>query len=237
MIKTVIFDIDDTMYDYTGGNRRGLEAVRDYCLAYLDITGETFLLAMDKAGKRMEERLGKDNAAIHNRLLRFQCMMELLDRPIFPHALALSNLYWQTLLEGMNPQPGLIKLLEDLKKRRIAIGAATNMTAYVQYKKLERLKVTPFIHWLVTSEEAGAEKPNPGFYKCCLEKAGCRAKECLFIGDSQRGDVQAPVEMGMHALWYRPLESLHEDRSGAYKSIRSFEDCMGEVFWESFKEE
>ena len=31
MIKTVIFDIDNTLYDFVRANRFGMEAVRDYC--------------------------------------------------------------------------------------------------------------------------------------------------------------------------------------------------------------
>ncbi|MFT4105696.1 MAG: HAD family hydrolase [Lacrimispora sp.] len=237
MIKTVIFDIDGTMYDYTTGNRRGLEAVKDYCLNHAGITGEMFMPAMAKAGKRLEERLGKDNAAIHNRLLRYQCMLELLDKPVFPHALAMSDSYWGTLLEGMSPQPGLLEFMEDVKRRGKGIGVATNMTAYMQYKKLEKLGAASYMDWLVTSEEAGTEKPSPGFYEICLEKAGCRASECLFIGDSLNGDVQAPKESGMHALWYCPAETPGENGTHSHRFIRSFEECMEETFWKNFEEE
>lgn len=237
MIKTVIFDIDGTMYDYTAGNRRGLEAVMDYCLTHLGMTGEMLMPVMEEAGKRLEQRLGNDNAAIHNRLLRYQCMLELLNKPVFPHALAMAAAYWGTLLEGMSPQSGLLEFMEDLKSRGMEIGVATNMTAYVQYKKLEKLGVTSYINWLVTSEEAGAEKPSPPFYEICLEKARCRADECLFIGDSLKGDVQAPGESGMHALWYCPEEGPGENGSENYGFIRSFEQCLEERFWKNFKEE
>ncbi len=37
------------------------------------------------------------------------------------------------------------------------IGVATNMTAYMQYEKLEKLGVTSYINRLVTSEDAGAD--------------------------------------------------------------------------------
>lgn len=37
------------------------------------------------------------------------------------------------------------------------------MTAYVQYRKLEAIGVTSYIDFIVTSEEAGAEKPHYHF--------------------------------------------------------------------------
>lgn len=107
MIKTVIFDIDDTMYDYTGGNRLGIEAVNKYCAQNLGITEEIFRQALVQSKVRREEVLGVDNAAVHSRLLRYQCMLEILDMPVFPHAAAMSRIYWETLLDSIRPQPGL----------------------------------------------------------------------------------------------------------------------------------
>ena len=44
------------------------------------------------------------------------------------------------------------------------------MTAYVQYRKLEAIGVTSYIDFIVTSEEAGAEKPHYHFFDICVEK-------------------------------------------------------------------
>ena len=53
--------------------------------------------------------------------------------------------------------------MKELKKRKIRIGIGTDMTAYVQYRKLEAIGVTSYIDFIVTSEEAGAEKPHYHF--------------------------------------------------------------------------
>lgn len=39
------------------------------------------------------------------------------------------------------------------------------MTAYMQYRKLEKLNLLPLIQFMVTSEEAGAEKPDMKFFE------------------------------------------------------------------------
>lgn len=234
MIKTVIFDIDDTMYDYTRGNRKGLEAVKSYCLLHLGIHGPVFHKALTEACGRMEKILGFNQAAVHNRLLRYQCMLELLGQPIFPHSANLCRAYWETLIEDMEPEPGLLKLLKSLKERGVSVGVGTNMTAWIQFKKLEQLNITSYLDWLVTSEEAGVEKPDPLFYQYCLKKAGCEAGECLFIGDSQKGDVMGPMGYGMHGLWYHPDRCRSEEKIGDYPAIKSFEECLSETFLENF---
>ena len=37
-----------------------------------------------------------------------------------------------------------------------------------------------------------------------MKKAGCPAKECLFVGDSLKKDVQGAVDAGLQAVWYCP---------------------------------
>jgi beta-phosphoglucomutase-like phosphatase (HAD superfamily) len=55
----------------------------------------------------------------------------------------------------------------------VRVGVGSDMTADWQFRKLERLGLLDRIDFAVTSEEAGVEKPAPGFFALCLEKAGC----------------------------------------------------------------
>ena len=45
------------------------------------------------------------------------------------------HVYWDTILEVMEPEPGLVPLLSRLKARGIRLGVGSDMTAYIQYKK------------------------------------------------------------------------------------------------------
>lgn len=202
-IKAVIFDIDGTVYDYALGNRLGLAALEDYGRRVLGVGEETLRGAVKQAEEELGGRLS-GTAASHNRLVRIQRALELLNKPPFPHALRMAGCYWNTLLDSARPFPGLIDCLCDLKEKGFLIGAGSNMTALLQYKKLERLGAAPFIHWILTSEEAGTEKPDPRFFKLCAEKSGCRPQECLFIGDSLKHDVLGARTAGMESLLFDP---------------------------------
>ena len=116
-----------------------------------------------------------DTATIHNRMLRFQCMMELLDQPLLPHVKTLACTYWDTVLERMEPYLGVEELFRTLHESGIRIGVGTDMTAYIQYRKLEELGLAPYVDMVVNSEEAGVEKPDSKFFGLCVEKAGCPA--------------------------------------------------------------
>lgn len=233
MIKTVIFDIDGTMYDYEGGNRTSLEAVRDYCLTQFSLPDESFWRIHREAQRMVCEKTGYDCAASHNRLIRFQCILERLEKPLFPHALAMYHIYWGTLLDNMKAYDGLLDFMDSLKRRGIGIGVGSNMTAYIQYKKLERLGAAPYVDWILTSEEAGIEKPAPRFFRYCAQKSGHNARECLFIGDSLKGDVEGALACGMEAWLYRPSgepdNRLRPEEERPYRIVRSFRECVSET--------
>lgn len=239
MIKTVIFDIDGTMYDFKAGNQAGINALKSYCQQNLGLEENQFIRVMKEAGKTAVERTGRGTAAVHNRLIRYQCMLELLDKQPFPHALAMCHVYWHRLFEHMKPYPGLSGFMEMLKGQGIRIGIGSNMTAYVQYRKLERLGVEMLPDWIVTSEEAGVEKPAPGFFKLCIHKSGCKPDECLFIGDSLEGDVEGALASGMKALLYG-CEPETGKTTGArtsgrqYGRVGSYYECMDPGFMERF---
>ena len=62
------------------------------------------------------------------------------------------------------------------------------LAAGFQHGKLAELGLERYIDVLVTSEEAGAEKPSARIFRMALKKAGCRASETLLIGDDRIKD-------------------------------------------------
>ncbi len=202
MIKAVFFDIDDTMYNYTYANQVAMEILEGYCISAFKISSEDFHATFAKGKKIAEDRVGSTCAAMHNRLIRYQCMLELWGFPILPYARTMAELYWKTFIDTMIPEDGLLTFLNDLKKAGIYIGVGTNMTAYVQYLKLEKLGVDRLIDGLVTSEESGIEKPAKGFFDLCVQKSGFKKEECLFIGDDLKNDVGGAKAAGLNSAWY-----------------------------------
>lgn len=226
MIKAVIFDIDGTMYDYESNNKIAIEALWEYCREHLELSHEAFREALREAGTIVSKRVGRDCSTRHNRLIRYQCMLELLGKPLFPYALSMYHLYWDTMLDNMEAYPKLLEFMESLKAGGILIGVGSNMTSYIQYRKLEKLGVAPFTDWILTSEEAGEQKPSEKFFRLCAEKCKCTADECLFIGDSLQADVRGALNVGMKALLAAPDGGTRESEDGEYCAIRSFGECL-----------
>lgn len=210
MIKAVIFDVDNTLYSYTEAHKAAFDVLAAYADRELGLPRPLFEKLHQKTEHELRLYMG-EVAALHNRCIRYQIMLESRGLPLYPHVLKMNDLYWDTLLDAAVPAAGAADAISLLKDRGILIGIGTDMTARIQFEKLETLGLLPFIDFLVSSEEAGAEKPAPSFFARCVEKAGCHARECLFVGDSMRKDVRGAVDAGLQAAWYCPDASENQE--------------------------
>ena len=80
MIKAVIFDIDNTLYSYEHSHEYGMRSLAAYCNRVFGVSEEETEECYKRANKIMMGRIGSETAAMHNRLMRMQCMLELWDR-------------------------------------------------------------------------------------------------------------------------------------------------------------
>lgn len=203
MIETVIFDIDNTLYDFNQAHAVAFKALQAYAERNLGMSAEAFADLHRETMKKLAEYMG-NVAAFHNRIIRYQNILEGRGISLHPHVLKMDELYWNTLIDAAVPFDGAQEIMGLLKKQGIRIGIGTDMTARIQFRKLTRLGLLPYVDFLVSSEEAGAEKPALVFFEYCVKKAGCKASECLFVGDSLEKDVLGPAAAGMQAVWYCP---------------------------------
>lgn len=203
VIRTVIFDIDDTLYHFREADAAAIDALAAYAAEHFGWPKERFRERHAEVRLALVERQGMSGSC-RSRILRFQQLLEEEGLPLFPHAAALHDLYWETLFSAMEPYEGCPEVVRELKERDLRIGIGTDMTAYMQLRKLEKLGVLPYVDFMVSSEEAGWEKPSQAFFGLCAKKAQCAPGECLFIGDNAAKDYEGALAAGMHALLFAP---------------------------------
>lgn len=202
MIRSVFFDVDDTLYPVKPSAVLALGRAEAYAVREMALSPERFRAEYDRAlARQLSAHAG--TVCYHSRVVRFQLVCESLGLPV-RHAARLAAAYWDGYLEPMRPFDGVAEVLGDLRSRGLRIGIGTNMTAEWQFAKLGRLGLIDSFDCIVTSEEVGVEKPAPAFYRFCAAKAKMAPEECLFIGDNPDHDVRGALAVGMKALWLQP---------------------------------
>lgn len=209
MIKAFVFDIDNTLYSYDAAHTAAFQAVTDCACRTFGLTPDEFAALHRRGNRLLQERVGSVTAAIHNRLIRYQIMLEELGQPI-RYAPELAELYWSTFLDAMRPGEGLDACISSLKAQGFRLGVGTNMTAEYQFAKLDRLGVLDAMDFMVSSEEVGVEKPDGKLFAFCARKAGCGPEACVFVGDSLELDARGALAAGMLPVWLCPEERACE---------------------------
>ena len=82
----------------------------------------------------------------------------------------------------------VLSTLKTLKEQNLTLGLLTNFDRDMK-PICRELGLEPYIDFVVTSEEAGADKPKPPIFLAALQQAGVNASEAVHVGDQYKLDV------------------------------------------------
>ena len=196
--KGILLDLDDTLYNYDIAHEEGTYAVLSYTSNLLNKSKNEIEYMLLQAKKSVKKDLS-GTAASHNRLLYFQRMLEGFNVNAQLHALKIYEIYWVTFLNSMQLYPGVNEFIEFSKG--IPICLVTDLTAHIQHRKLDKLGLCQHINFMVSSEEAGREKPDPYIFLLALDKLKLRKNEVIMIGDNFNKDIIGASSIGINSFW------------------------------------
>jgi putative hydrolase of the HAD superfamily len=185
----VLFDTDNTLYAYEPAHKAAMHAVRAKAARLFGIGEESFDQAFDTARTVIKERL-RETASSHSRLLYFQLMLESLglgSRVLL--ALDFEQTYWRTFLSNAKLFDGVKKFLDDLRIVGIPTAVVTDLTAQIQFRKIVYFGLDNYFDFIVTSEEAGCDKPHAPPFQIAIAKMKPRGACIWMIGDDARTDI------------------------------------------------
>lgn len=210
--KGLLLDLDNTLYDYDAAHAIALKESLKVFSAQFGLTERDALLAYEKAKSDNQIQLTL-TAASHNRLFYFQRMLESIGAFDVKTTLKLDAAYWDVFYEAMVPDPYVVDFLSENHLPKCII---TDFTAEPQYKKLIKLGIDPWIDHMVTSEEAGVEKPHPFIFMRALSKLGLKPEACLMIGDSYKKDCLGAQALGIDSIYYKGQKEKEEVAKGIF---------------------
>ena len=219
----VLFDLDNTLYPYEPAHVSALNAVKLKVSKNFNLQEQTFDEAFTKAKNLTKVQLG-NTAASHSRLLYMQKMLELLglgSQVLF--ALDLEQTYWRTFLANANLFPGAKDFLDDLRLNSIPTAIVTDLTAQIQFRKMIYFGLDHYFDCIVTSEEAGQEKPHAAPFQLALDKIQPKGSTIWMIGDNPKKDIGG-AKTAIHAVTFQKMHLGVELGMGDHSPDCSFED-------------
>ncbi len=220
MYKGILLDLDNTLYEYEPLHTIAYNKQVEYLESNFSLSKLEINKAFEQAKQRVKNNL-IGTAASHNRLLYAQVCCEILSINPLELSLKLYNIYWDTFLEHLSLSEGAIKMLN--KHAHLPICLITDLTAHIQHRKINRLKLSQWVDHVVTSEEAGHEKPHPYIFQLALKKLNLSPSEVCMIGDNYDKDAQGAKSLGIHAY-------VLTDKQTAEEGITAVSN-LGDIKW------
>ena len=105
------------------------------------------------------------------------------------------------LFEGMTFTlfDDVLPTLETLKERNFILGMLTNLSRDMN-PICRELGLEPYLDFVVTSGEVGADKPEPPIFLAALERAGVNAAQAMHVGDQYKLDVVGARGVGINPV-------------------------------------
>jgi putative hydrolase of the HAD superfamily len=195
MIKAVIFDLDNTLVDFMAMKRQAVDAA---------------IHAMRDAGFKLsaDEIRGRIDAIYKQRGIEFQSVFDELLYNEFSKIdykiLSAGVIAYRRAREAaLVPYPHVYMTLMELTKMQIKLAVVSDAPAKEAWLRLCYLNLHHIIDVVVTFDDTGERKPNPGPFKKALERLHVRPSEALMVGDWAERDVVGAAQVGMKTIFAR----------------------------------
>ena len=200
MVKTVLLDLDDTIFDFKACDREALSAALTKCglpFSAADITdynriNDSMWKLLEKGEIKREEL----------RTRRFELFLSRYKTPL--EASAFADLYMQMLSQTDVLIDGARELLEYLSQN-YRLYAVTNGYVQTQSGRIERADIGKYFNDIFISQIVGAPKPQKAFFDyCAAHIPGFSLDNTVLIGDSPTSDISGGNEYGIFTIRYNP---------------------------------
>ncbi|HUW20656.1 MAG TPA: HAD family hydrolase [Sedimentisphaerales bacterium] len=203
MIKTVVFDLDDTLYDEIDYCKSGLASVADFladlpetpnargifdCLWKEFTAGnrtKTFNAALDRLGIDYDEKLIRELVKVYR-----------------------NHVPKITL-------PADSKNVLDRLSRKYTLALLTDGFLPAQQLKVHALGIEKYFKTIIYTEQLGREfwKPSPAGFQRLIEALNVPPETAAYIADNEKKDFIAPNNLGLLTIQIVRPARLHTESS------------------------
>ncbi len=209
-IRLLMFDLDDTLYNFSYYWPRALRSAFKKFSLTLHLDEDKLFAEFERYSNELWElATNKEITFNEYRFMRlYHALREFgmeVDQTEFNE---FNRLFIGENLEIIERDEPLVHLMEQLS-RRYKLSIVTNGPGDIAMEKIARIGLGHlFDHQTVfISEKIGYSKPHPKIFQLVLEHHGVSAEESLFVGDSWTADILGPMKVGIGTIWINPNQN------------------------------
>lgn len=130
---------------------------------------------------------------------------------------------------GVPIKPGLIEVLERLKRNEVLLAVATSSRRGIAEEYLRDAHVFKYFDVVVCGDEVEKGKPNPDIFLKAAQKINCQPEVCLIFEDSENGLLAASAANGLPVYIKDIKDARPEIKEKAYLRYESMMQVLHDL--------
>ena len=200
MFNYILFDLDNTIYNYDNAHQKAINFVFDKIHDDFKVNKIELEISFKNEKKKYQQCCYRQ-ASSHNKFIQIKKLLEL-------YSLDLSKvnyyyeIYTKTFNESIELYPNVLNFIKFCKSKNIKMYILTNNICRDQLERLTHMNIIHFFEKIYTSEEFGIEKPDIKLFYYILSDIGCNKDEIVKIGDNYLNDIEPLYLNNIYSFWF-----------------------------------
>lgn len=211
MIKTILIDLDDTLWATQQNNREAIHELYD-----LEGWGSGYA-SFDEFFDRYHPNNEKLWAQYrHGQISKMELSLQRFRHPLErvrdfsdEEILELNERFLERTAQKSGLIEGAVELLDYLTSL-FKLVIVSNGFIEVQHRKMASAGISHYFQHVVLSEDVGVSKPAKPIFDRALAVSNTRRSEALFIGDSWDADIMGAQNARISSIWFNPSRQTPE---------------------------
>lgn len=226
--KNLYFDLDRTLWDFPSNSSKTLHELVEKLVPELSPKFELFLSTYHEINEELWRQYR--DGEIKKETLRTKRFKDTLEKfGILNHGIAeqmgedyIKESPYKTIL-----YPNAHETLHHLKIKGYKLYLLTNGFLEVQTIKIRECKLEQYFEKMITSEEAGYQKPNKKIFEYALKTVNAKKSESIMIGDDVENDIQGAKNFGMDTVFFNPeMQNTNIEATFTIKGLRELQSIF-----------